>query len=92
MDVYGKQFIGAVATDPDGFSELHWSVRPFWRDLYVELHPDGISVVAGDEVAEDGVAAQSAQITAPCRPQRANRLVTQRRLTRPQVSRVSANR
>lgn len=50
MSDYGKHFIGVVEPTT-GESPLHWSVRPFWHHLSVQLHPDGISVTARDDLA-----------------------------------------
>jgi hypothetical protein len=49
MSDYGKHFIAVV--DPTAAeSPLHWSVRPFWHHLSVQLHDDGISVIARDDL------------------------------------------
>ena len=50
MSAYGTHFIGVVAPTA-GESPLHWSVRPFWHHMTVQLHDDGISVTAHDDLA-----------------------------------------
>ena len=48
---YGRHFIATIAPRPRGGEALHWSIYPFWKNLQVRLHNDGISVVARDDRA-----------------------------------------
>jgi hypothetical protein len=42
----GRHVIAGMAPVSGGGERLHWSVQPFWHDLRVRLHRDGISVAA----------------------------------------------
>jgi hypothetical protein len=48
VNAYGKHFLAAVTGADD--SQLHWTLRPFWHDLHVQVHPDGLSVAARDDL------------------------------------------